>query len=372
MKILFDLSPIFDHLTGIERFAINIAREIIISHPENKYIIIFKNEVHSTFVDIVSKPNVEYIILKACHKLFFIQWRLMKCLLKCKADRYVFLSFNSPWLFRSRKIINTIHDLSAWDCPETRKWYMTLYGKIGIKNAVHISKEIVTVSNFSRNRIINQFKIDKSKVHVVYNGVSEQFLNTKSVSIGKKQQVIEKYKLPSNFLMCLATLEPRKNMKLLIEAYLELKAQKAIDYTLVLAGRKGWKLEDAIGNNAEVFKESVRLTGFIDDDDLPILYSLAKAFVFPSIYEGFGIPVIEAMSCGTTVICSDSSSLPEVVCDAGILFKNKSKDSLKEAILKFKNMSNEERSLYLKKGFYRSLQFSWKEESENLYKIIVK
>lgn len=365
MKILFDLSAIYDHLTGIERYAINISRNIILSHPENEYILIFKKEVHDTFAKIAMQPNVEVHILEPCHKLVYYQWRLMRELYRCKADRYVFLSFTSPWLFRSKKIVNTIHDISAWDCPSTRKKIMVWYGKIGIRNALKISRNIVTVSEFSKTRITDRLGTSQEKVHVVYNGVSEQFLNG---GCNKEYETIRaKYNLPSNYILCLSTLEPRKNMKLLINAYVELIKEKAIDCDLVLAGRKGWKLEDAVGSEID---SRIHLTGFIDDCDLSVIYQLADMFVFPSIYEGFGIPIIEAMSQGTLVISSDSSSLLEVVGDAGVLFENNSLSELKKAICFVTSMGEKEKNELIQKGYERISMFNWKNEAEKYYRII--
>lgn len=366
MTILFDLTAVYDHLTGIERYAINICKNIIKKHDDNQYILVFKNEVHSEFVFCVKQSNIEIKILKACHKLLFYQWRLMRYLYSVKADRYVFLSFVSPWLFRNKNIINTIHDISAWDCPTSRKWYMIAYGRIGIKNAIHLSKKIMTVSEFSKERIINRLRAQPYKVEVAYNGVSEQFVDLQMASKFRNEKLYQKYNIPSKYILCLSTLEPRKNMKLLIKAYQELLDEGKIDIDLVLVGRKGWKLKDAIGECNQLDRH-IHLTGFVADEDIPFIYKNAEIFVFPSLYEGFGIPIIEAMSQGTLVIASDSSSLPEVVGDAGFLFENNSKDSLKKTILRALELSKNEREELQIKGFERSRCFNWNIEAEKYY-----
>ena len=212
MKILFDLTALYDHLTGIERYAMNIAKCIILQHPENDYILLFKNEVHKAFEKICLQDNVDARILPSCNKLLFYQWRLFQALKKCDADRFVFLSFVSPWLFRSPQIINTIHDISAWDCPGTRKWYMVCYGKIGIKNALKHSKRLVAVSEFTKKRLVDRLNATAQKITVVYNGVSEQFLKKAEISNDQINGVKQKYRLPDHYYLCLSTLEPRKNM----------------------------------------------------------------------------------------------------------------------------------------------------------------
>lgn len=369
MNFLFDLTAIYDHLTGIERYSINISRNIIKNHPENNYTLIFKNEIHESFKDLCDQKNVEVVILKSCQKFLFIQWRLMRCLYKKKADKYIFLAFTSPWLFRRKGIINTIHDISAWDCPGTRKWYLVWLSRIGIRNAVKVSERIITVSNFSKKRIMEKLNVDENRISVIYNGISSNFLN---FDRSLKKKVEEKYSLPSKYLLCLSTLEPRKNMKLLIDSYLELKEQNKIDYSLVLAGRKGWKIKDVLGDEKKLLDNNVVLTGFIDDQDLPLIYYGAIAFVFPSLYEGFGIPVIEAMACGTIVISSDSSSLPEVIGNAGLLFKNNSKQDLEDEILKLNSMTDEEKDLIRKKAFQHAKDFSWEVEAEKLNNLLKK
>lgn len=366
MKILFDLSAIYDHLTGIERYAINISKNIILSHPENEYILIFKNSVHAMFQEISKMDNIEVRIVPGCNKLLYYQWRLMKNLYKYKADRYVFLSFASPWLFRRKEIINTIHDISAWDCPSSRKKIMVWYGKIGIRNAISVSKSIVTVSEFSKRRLIERLGTKPESIFVVYNGVSDNFYN---YSLTPFEKIKNKYHLPNKYILCLSTLEPRKNMKLLIDAFIDLINESNVDYDLVLAGRKGWKLDDAVGKDID---DRIHLTGFIDDEDLPAIYRYAEMFVFPSIYEGFGIPIIEAMSQKTLVIASDSSSLPEVVGDAGILFKNNSKEDLKRAIKRAMALSEKERKSYVESGLKQIKKFDWKIEAEKYYRIIIR
>ena len=368
MRILFDLTALYDHLTGIERFAMNISKNIISAHPENSYVLLFKQEVHEQYLTIAKQSNVECVIIPKCHKFIFYQWILMRRLYKIKAEKYVFLSFVSPWLFKNKNIINTIHDISAWDCPGSRKRYMVLYGRIGIRNALRISKKIVTVSEFSKQRIIDKLNGKADIISVVYNGVSDQFVNN-SCDEMEVNRVKEKYILPNEYILCLSTLEPRKNMKLLIEAYGELVHEQELSIDLVLAGRKGWKLDQVTGDDNKLSKR-IHVTGFIDDCDLPAIYKGAALFAFPSIYEGFGIPVIEAMSQGTIVVSSDSSSLPEVVGEAGLLFKSGSKDDLKDKIMNVLEMSKSQRKELIDKETEQMLKFNWKNEAEKFYMVI--
>lgn len=363
MRIAFDLTPIYDHLTGVERYNINISKEIIKAHPENDYILLFKDEVHKTFLDVVKMPNVEFRIIPECNKLFFIQWRLYREVQKIDADYYIFLSFTSPILFSKQKIINAIHDLTCWDCPESIPAKMKFYYHYTYKVAAHKSWKIVTVSKFSQSRICEKYELSKDKVLVIYDGLTDIFCEEPR----NNHEIKMKYGLPDKYILSLSTIEPRKNIQLLIRAYKELVEEKAEVPGLVLSGRKGWKLEEIVGDIDENVRKRIQFTGFINDEDLPQIYREAELFIFPSKYEGFGLPVIEAMSQGTVVVSSDAASLPEVAGDAGILFHSGDKESLKKAILNAFDLGKQEKCNRIEKGIRIAHSFSWKREAEKLY-----
>ena len=363
MKIVFDLTPIYDHLTGVERYNINISREIILHHPENQYVLLFKNEVHKEFESIVKQHNVESILIPACNKLLFIQWRLFKTLRKIKADYYVFLSFTSPVLFKQGRIINAIHDLTCWDCPETIPTKMKFYYRYTYGVAARNSWKLITVSKFSQKRICEKYRLEMDKVPVIYDGLTNIF----SKEYAYNPELKTKYNLPKRYILSLSTLEPRKNLQLLIKAYRDLIEEKRELPDLVLAGRQGWKLEEIVGEVSASLKERIHFTGFVADEDLPQLYADAEVFVFPSKYEGFGLPVIEAMSQKTIVITSDVASLPEVAGEAGIIFHSDDIDDLKRVICNYFEMTENEKSTREKNGFNISHSFSWTDEAEKLY-----
>ena len=367
MKIVFDLTPIYDHLTGIERYSINISKEIIMAHPENEYILLFKNEIHDSFSREVKLPYVNYRIISGCNKLLFIQWRLYKELQKIKADYYLFLSFTSPVLFRKQKLINAIHDLTCWDCPDSIPTQMKYYYRYTYKVAAKRSWKIVTVSKFSKNRICERYGLSEDKVPVIYDGLTDIFC----IDPYDNPELRIKYKLPDKYILSLSTIEPRKNLQLLISAYKSLISELDEIPDLVLAGREGWKLEDIVGGIDESIKNRIHFTGFIEDKDLAQIYREAELFVFPSKYEGFGLPIIEAMSQGTLVICSNAASLPEIAGDAGIIFRSDDIDDLKRAICDYFIMTNKEKEKRKQIGLRLSHGFSWKDEAKKLYKMML-
>lgn len=366
MRIAIDLTALAFNFSGIERFALNISKRMIENNNEDIFCLLFCNEVYTAFQQICNKKNVEYKIVKAqknkISKLFMFQFSNLIALKKFKADRYVFLAFAPPLLFRDKNIVTTIHDIGYFDCPKMWKWYVTLYGKCKICLAVRHSKKLVAVSEFTKNRIREKFGYKKN-IDIVYNAIDSRF-NTNQVSKQNEENIKNKYNLPhGSFLLCLSTLEPRKNLPLLIQAYSDLKVKQQIKAELVIAGRKGWKIEHLLDNIDPQIKRTIHITGFVDDDDLPEIYKLADCFVFPSIYEGFGIPPLEAISCGTQTIVSDLFVFKETLGDAAIYFKNNDLIDLKDKILHSKKIDE---SILAK----QSTLYSWDSSAKKYMEII--
>lgn len=337
MKIAIDLTALAFNFSGIERYALNISKNMIQNDSQDEFWLLFCNKIHPDFEELIRQENVKCQIVKSgsskFSKLWMFQIKNLLALNHMKADRYVFLAFEPPILMRNPNMIITIHDIGFFDCPQMWKWYVSLYGQIKMKAAIRHCHRIVTVSNFTKRRLEERFSIDEEKISVVYNAMDNKFRND-IADKDKSLEVRKKYKLPmDNFILCLSTLEPRKNLRLLIEAYTDLKKENKIDHHLVLAGRKGWKIDSLFKNIDSEIKQYIHFTGFIDDDELPYVYKAADLFVFPSKYEGFGIPPLEAMACGTQPVVSDLDVFKEVFGEAAIYFANNNVDDLKNAIL---------------------------------------
>ncbi|MBM7833062.1 glycosyltransferase family 4 protein [Clostridium sardiniense] len=365
MKILLDLTSLNDNFSGIERFTLNISKSLIINDFKNEYILIFKNEIYKEFKDIINKNNVKVKVIKGKNKLITTQIILPLKLYKIKADKYIFLAFPAPVLFFRKGIVNAIHDMTAWLFPETMSKKGLILFKLLIRKALINSERIVTVSQSSKRDINKIFNKNNIPIDIIFNGIDEKFIDFK-FDLDRANEVSKKYNLNFKYILCLGTIEPRKNVMLLIDSYIELKKEYGINFKLVLVGRKGWKYNNIINkikeNNLE---EDIIFTGFVDDEDLPYVYNMAELFVFPSIYEGFGIPIIEAMSVGVPVIGANTSSIPEVLEGNGILFEN-NKESLKLKIMKLLNMNDEDKKGIISNGYIRAKDFSWKEEANKL------
>lgn len=370
MKVLIDLTSLADNFSGIERFALSITKELITdqSRSDIEYILVFKNEVHKDFS--AEQNNVKKIIVRGKNKLIFNQLQLPLKLATIKADYYFFPAFPAPFFFFNRNAISAIHDVGCWDCPGKNKRYMTLYFKLMYRKAALGHKKVVTVSQFSKDRISKILKKNPDEIVVIYDGLSDCFAN---FYYDKEQDMKAKevYGLPERYILCLSTLEPRKNMRLLVEAFSELTKEKIINTNLVLAGRKGWLMDDLLSNLDKEIVERIHFTGFVDDDLLPYVYGNAQVFVFPSVYEGFGVPPIEAMSMGIPVISSDAASLPEVLGESAYYFENRNLNELKKQIVEVMNLSESQIILIKKKEISQAKKYSWRKEATKLQEIFI-
>ena len=337
MKILVDLTSLSYHITGIERYALCVTEEMLKKDESNQYILLFRNEVYPVFSKYIDEKRITAKILHGEHKLAFFQIIMPFNLYKLKADRYMFFAFPNPLLFFNKNIYNTIHDMGRWDCPETKGLHL-FYFKTTETIALKRAKKIFTVSEFSKERICSITGRKPEDVIVTYNGISDTLVNAN----GNYTKVQSKYSLPERYIMFLSTLQPRKNLKLLLEAFSEILDK--VDYDLVLIGRVGWKVDDLLEKYG--LKNRIVFTGFVDDADVALVYKNALCFVFPTLYEGFGIPPVEALAMGCPVISSDSSCMKEVLQDRAVYFENDNKEDLKQKLLQLPQLlPNMKRSL---------------------------
>ncbi|MCM1082013.1 MAG: glycosyltransferase family 4 protein [Clostridium sp.] len=366
MKVLIDLSALADNFSGIERYAASIAYELI-KHKEHKFILVFKKEIHKMFEHVSDMKNVRTVVIPACSKLFFNQWRLPQVIRKIKADWYLFMAFPAPVLLNRNNMVSTIHDICCWDCPETMKglskWYFRISNRIALKKC----RYVITISEFSKKRIMERLGCPEKKLILIYCGISDDYKNLNfDKMVDKKTAVRDKYKLPDKYILCLSTLEPRKNLRLLVEAYKQLVLNNNFDIPLVLAGRKGWKMDDLLMETPQRVKDKIRFTGFIDEVDLPYIYHMSELFVFPSKYEGFGLPPLEAMTCGALVLSSDAEAMKEVLSEGALYFSNNDLEDLKNKLQAIFSDLENYKSKMRDKGKDQIEQFDWKREADKL------
>ena len=277
----------------------------------------------------------------------------------------------------SCKVIVTIHDISFEHFKNifTKKDYITQ--KILIPYAAKHSDMIFTVSEFSKKDIVERYHVPEKKVVVTYNGAADVYVELSSnlddsrVQLQQKKcmEVHEKYGLVSPYILSVGNLQPRKNLRRLISAYAMFVEGTQADIQLVIVGKKAWMYEELFGEiENSVLKDRITLTDYVEEDDLVWLYHEALFFVYPSYFEGFGIPVLEAMCCKTPVATSNCTSLPEVAGDAGILFDPYDVTDIYDKIKRL-YQSLELREELVQKGIKRAKMFTWDDTAEKVMRI---
>jgi glycosyltransferase involved in cell wall biosynthesis len=307
-------------------------------------------------------PMVYYQFFKRLSWIFPYDWTALK-----KYDAVLFFNFISYPLSKGVKSIIVIHDLTYIKFPQymqaTNLKYMSKLMPASVKRADHI----ITVSESSKKDIVEHFGLEPSRVSVILNAVDHEiFFPRNNVA-----NALKKYGLPTKYIHFHGTIEPRKNVEGLLDAFALLPREIKNEYALVLTGGKGWN-DEAIYKAVEAHRASghkIILPGYVEGKDLPYIYSGASLFVLPSFYEGFGIPPLEAMACGVPVIVSDNSSLPEVVGDAAIKIKAEDTEALAANMLKILSDKKLAESLS-KKGLKQAAKFSWHASAEKLVKLL--
>lgn len=248
--------------------------------------------------------------------------------------------------------VTTVHDLAFVKYPETVDPLIRHTQSIRLSRTISHGNHIIADSVSTKNDLVEKYQIKESQIDVVYPGISTTY---SPVSKEELERVKTKYSLPSRYILSLGTQEPRKNLERLIDA------TRTLGLPLVIAGKYGWGKK--VGN-----PQHVTVLGFVAEDDLPALYSSATVFCYPSLYEGFGFPVLEAMACGTPVVTSNISSLPEVTGDAAILVDPMNIESIKSGIEQALTSSEK----MIKKGTQQAKKFSWQNTASQVIKIYEK
>ncbi len=268
--------------------------------------------------------------------------------------------------------ILTVHDLSFLRVPQFFVPGFREYLEGAVTRAVRRARHILADSESTRRDLIDLMAVEPARVTVLYPGVEARFQPVRDAAV--LEQVRARYELPDRFVLGLSTLQPRKNFDGLIEAFRRLVGEHRNDpetagLHLVIVGGRGWMYEETLARVEHVgLGNVVHFPGFAADEDLPALYSLASVFAFPSWYEGFGLPVLESMACGTPVVAADNSSLPEAVGAAGLLVNAGEPVALADALRRLLRES-ELRERLVVAGREQARRFTWEDAGKQLLQV---
>ncbi len=270
--------------------------------------------------------------------------------------------FVLPPVWRARTAL-TVHDLSFLRLPECSSPHLLAYLMSAVPRSIARADVLLADSESTRRDLIELLDVPEDRVFVVYAGVEGRFRPDPAPDDAARR---ERHALRRPYILGVGTLQPRKNYARLIRAFHILVQEHGVPHDLVIAGGRGWLYDDVFAAIAELgLEERVRVLGFVDDNDLPALYRGADVFAFPSLYEGFGIPVLEAMGCGTPVVTSNVSSLPEVAGDAALQIPPDDVDALADAL--WRSIGDTAlRESHRTRGFERVARFTWRRAAEDL------
>jgi len=366
-NLVIDSIPLLSPLTGIGRYIYEISKELEKKDTfETSY---FYGYYSDKLMNPSSKPTVKSL------KTIITRFTFIK---KLAREIILFLgkinakSYDLYWEpnllpnqnIKAKKLVTTIHDFSfilhKEFHPKERIEYIDKYFT---KNIIK-SDMIITGSNFTKNEILKRLDFKDEQIQVIYHGINHNLFQ-----VYRDDDLKVNFELPQKFILSVGSIEPRKNLIGLLEAYSKLSVEIKKEYKLVLAGFKGWENKEIMAL-IEKNQENIHYLGFISDQELSIVYNLASLFVFPSFYEGFGLPVLEAMACGTPVVCSNSSSLPEVGGDAVVYCDANNIDDITDKVTQVLNDTKLQKSMKLS-GLQRAKEFTW-EKSARQHKELFK
>jgi len=380
MKITMDCSKSVNENAGIARYTTEIAINLasLYSDCEFNYFFNFvrnkkrKNKLIEDYFENYKNVNIKKYPLPGNIKEFLFSSKFSLVNFWSKgSDIYHATEFLSFDIGLKIPQVLTVHDLSMIRFPEHRgKEISYKHGQM-LKNACEKADHIISVSEATKKDIINTFKINKDKITVTHLAQDKKF-----VPITDKpliQKTISKYKINFPYILFVGTIEPRKNIKNLMIAFDKfVHKNNRQDINLVIIGKKGWNTEDIKKTYLSLASRTkIDFLYYVTDEELRYFYSGAELFCYPSIFEGFGLPPLEAMASGAPVIVSISSSLPEVVGDAGILIDPNDVDAISEAMEKV--IQNPEiQSDMSKKSVQRASEFSWKKCAQETHQVYEK
>ena len=359
MNILIDFTQIPQQKYGVGVYALNLIKQIAKLDLENHYDILIQNDEHS--LDSSERNNFKFIKIKSkifrkfIFRLFLEQWIIPYIIIKKKIDIVHSLHYSFPLLTFGAKKIVTIHDMSFFMFPKYHEIIKRYYFRFFVHLGARMADRVISVSKSTLKDFIFLTGARRDKVSVVHLGVD---WNISSFPNERAALVKRKYGINGKYLLFVGMIEPRKNVTNLILAYDKLlKVNK--DYHLVIVGKKGWGYRQLFNLIDDLrLHEKVIFTGFVEEEDKPFIIRDAKIFIYPSIYEGFGLPVLEALSLGIPTITSNVSSLTEIAGGAALLIDPTNVDKLYSGI---KRLLDDE-TIYQelkKKAILQARKFSW-------------
>ena len=374
MRIGIDASRLaVGQRTGTENYAFQVTRGLIRLAAEQPLTLYFNGAPsEAVLAGLDPSPGIDIKVIP--FRRLWTHLRLSRELAQHPPDR-LFVPAHVLPIWHPKASVVTVHDLGYLYFPQAHTRASRTYLDLSTRFSASQARQVIAVSQATKNDLVRHYNIDPAKITVIYHGYDAQ--HYRPVPAGPDRQAVRaRYGLSTGrFLLYVGTLQPRKNLNRLMEAFEKLLVDEQFgDVQLVLGGRAGW-LSQPIVEAAQVLEKKypgrVMLPGYLKDEDLPLLLNEASAFVFPSLYEGFGMPVLEALGSGCPVVCSNSSSLPEVAGEAALYHHPLDTTALTEALRRILTQPQLAEELR-QKGFQQAARFSWEKCAEQTWAVLTK
>jgi len=372
MRIGLDGYPLCEPLTGVGHYTFELARALARNYPADQFELIAPFDFHPSVTAQLAReqiPNLNPVSLGVRNvRGRWWSFYLPRYLKRASLDLFHGTNYEIP-LWNRRRTVLTVHDLSSLLYPELHRRQLARRMRLRLPLAVKLAKAIITPTEAVKRELCSHLRVKSAKVTAIHEAPRESF---QPVHRADSLSIRQRLEIENEFLLFVGTLEPRKNLLTLLRAFAQTLRETNLRPQLVVTGGEGWLMDETfavIGD--EGLREHLRLTGYLQDDDLRALYSSCSAFIYPSLYEGFGLPPLEAMACGAPVIASSISALQETLGDAAMLADPLDANALAKAIATLLQ-DGRRRDQLIQSGQERIKTFSWDKASRATYEVYSK
>ncbi|MBI5650969.1 MAG: glycosyltransferase family 4 protein [Chloroflexi bacterium] len=374
-RIGIDFTSAVRERAGIGRYARELIRALARLDRKNRYVLLVPRDAHAELLHFDWPPNFKIVRAPLTERYLAALWHKFRVPLFVEMFTGAVDVFYAPGFLlpptRARRAIVTIHDLSYVRLPECFPAPLVTYLNRQVPHALKRADIILADADSTRRDVNDVYGVPLEKIKTLYSGVDPRFNPIVSPESRARVRDLARGK---PYLLSVSTIQPRKNYARLIEAFARLLKSQIpnSNLQLIISGARGWMFDDVFQTVERLnLRERVIFPDFVADDDLPALYVDATLFVYPSLYEGFGLPVAEALACGAPVVCSNASSLPEVAGDAALYFDPRDVDALVDAMQRA--LADEVlRSDLRARGFAQAQKFSWDNAARELRDYLIR
>ena len=390
MRIGFDATALPDRPVGAGNYIVYLVRALAAEIQKglewaDLELVIFVQRSRAASLGVTSSGKVKLVLVKDMPAPLRLAWEQLvfpQLLQENGIDLLHSPHYTLPFGFRSPVVV-TFHDMTFFLYPELHTIFKRIFFRFIIPRSAREAHAVIAVSESTHQDILRLLGVRPEKVHTIHLGIPPEF-RPLAAAAGQERQSLsgqpwlasirKKYGLPGRFILCVGLVEPRKNLLSVIRAFQAVSKQEPSCH-LVVVGRPGWQVKPVYRLVNELgLSPLVHFTGYVPAQDLPAIYNLAELLVYPSLYEGFGLPVLEAMACGLPVITSNVASMPEIVADSGVLLPPREDGLLAQAVLELLG-NNETRQRFSEQGRQRASDFTWQRAAQStlqVYRYILK